>query len=89
MKYTCPHCQVPLGIFLVGPGRPRVKQGACPACGSKVSIGANGKRGAIVLPLLIVCSWLAWGSVPPVILGLLSGFVLLTTVMQLDKLPPA
>ncbi|WP_267876719.1 hypothetical protein [Massilia genomosp. 1] len=43
----------------------------------------------IVLPLLIVCSSLAWGIVPPLILGLLSGFVLLTTVMQLDKLPPA
>ncbi|WP_167228700.1 hypothetical protein [Massilia rubra] len=53
-----------------------------------MTIGANGKRFAIVLPLLIVCNWLAWGIVPPVILGLLSGCVLWTTVTQLDKLPP-
>lgn len=89
MECTCPHCQAPLGIFLAGPGRPRVKQGACPVCASKVTVGANGQRCMIVLPLLIVCSSLAWGIVPPLILGLLSGFVLLTTVMQLDKLPPA
>lgn len=52
-------------------------------------IGANGKRFAIVLPLLMLCIWMAWGRWPPVVLGLLSGAVLWNTVMQLDKTPPA
>lgn len=52
-------------------------------------IGANGKRFAIVLPLLILFLWMAWGLASPLVFGVLSGLVLWLTVIQLDKAPPA
>lgn len=87
MSLKCPHCQARLGIFMARPAILRVEKEACPHCGTKVTIGANGKRFAIVLPLLMAGVWAAWGIVPPVVLGLLSGLVLWTTVTQLDKAP--
>ena len=89
MKYKCPHCQASLSMFVVRAGSPRIEKGTCPHCGTKVTIGVNGKRCAIVLPLAMLCVWMAWGILPPVVLGLLTGFVLWTTVIQLDKAPPA
>jgi hypothetical protein len=76
-------------MFTVRPGIPRIEKGTCPHCGTRVTIGANGKRFAIVLPLLMLCVWMAWGMVSPHVLGGISGVVLLITVMQLDKAPPA
>lgn len=89
MQYKCPHCQARVSVFRASPGRPCVEKGACTSCGSKVVIGANGKRFAIVLPLLILCTWMAWGLASPLVFGAVAGTVLVLTVLQLNKAPPA
>jgi DNA-directed RNA polymerase subunit RPC12/RpoP len=85
MQLRCPNCQSRLGIFTESDGQKRVKHGACPNCGQKITIGASGKALAVVVPLIVVLAWLTWNWLPPAILGLCAGVLIWFTAVKLDK----
>jgi len=63
----------------------RVKNGACPNYGQKITIGASGKALALVVPLIVVLAWLTWNWLPPAILGLGAGALIWLTTVKLNK----
>jgi hypothetical protein len=63
----------------------RVRNGACPNCGQKITIGASAKAFAFIVPLILFLSWLTWNWLPPAMLGLGAGAVIWLTVVKLDK----
>lgn len=85
MQLRCPNCQARLGIFMESDGQQRVKNGTCPNCGQKIAIGASGKALALVVPLIVVLTWLSWNWLPPAILGLGAGALIWLTVIKLNK----
>ena len=87
MQLRCPHCQARLGLFADSGHQKRVRNGACPHCGQKVSIGASGKVLALVAPMIALLTWLAWGLLPPAMLGLGAGALIWATAVRLDKAP--
>ena len=87
MQLRCPHCQARLGLLVESDHQKRVRNGACPSCGQKVSIGASGKALALIAPLIALLTWLTWGLLPPATLGLGAGALIWLTVVRLDKTP--
>jgi len=70
-------------------GQRRVKKGACPSCGTRVDIGASPKGFAIALAAIVVIWWLAWGIIPPIVLGLIGGILMWLLAIKLIKAPDA
>jgi DNA-directed RNA polymerase subunit RPC12/RpoP len=85
MQLRCPNCQARLDFFKESDRQKRVRNGACPNCGQKITIGVSRKAFAFIAPLIVFLTWLTWNWFPPAILGLGAGVLIWLTVVKLDN----